>query len=56
MYDKFSLKKLLEKSGFSDVNLVTAFTSNCDDFSKYELDVIDGKVRKPDSLFMEARK
>jgi hypothetical protein len=25
-------------------------------FNDYQLDIIDGKVRKPDSLFMEARK
>lgn len=56
MYDRYSLKQLLEKCGFSDVKVVTAFTSSIPDWNSFELDGKDGKVRKPDSLFMEARK
>jgi predicted SAM-dependent methyltransferase len=56
MYDRYSLKQLLEKCGFSDVKVVTAFTSGIPDWNSFELDGKDDKVRKPDSLFMEARK
>ena len=57
MYDRYSLKKLLEKSGFKQVQIKTAFDSNITDWGKYnELDVKDGTTRKPDSLFMEAYK
>ena len=56
MYDRYSLKQLLEKCGFSDIKVVTAFTSSIPDWNSFELDGKDSKVRKPDSLFMEARK
>ena len=56
MYDQFSLKQLLEQCGFSDVRRRTAFESVMDRFDSYHLDVVNGTVRKPDSLFMEAVK
>ncbi len=57
MYDEYSLGKLLRRAGFSDVGKTTAFDSRCAEFGKYFLDVTEeGKVRKPDSLFMEAVK
>lgn len=56
MYDRYSLKQLLEKCGFKDVKVVTAFTSDIPNWNSYELDGKDGQIRKPDSLFMEARK
>jgi len=56
MYDKYSLGFLLNKSGFADIRIVTAFESSVSEWSKYELDVINGAVLKPDSLFMEAVK
>jgi len=56
MYDRFSLRQLLEQCGFSDVRSCTAFDSRIAGFSSFGLDVVDGKVRKPDSLFMEASK
>lgn len=56
MYDQFSLKQLLEQCGFSDVRRCTAFESMMDRFDSYHLDVVNGEVRKPDSLFMEAVK
>ncbi len=56
MYDQFSLKRLLEQCGFSDVRRCTAFESLLDRFDSYHLDVVNGAVRKPDSLFMEAVK
>jgi len=56
MYDRFSLKRLLESVGFQDVKICTAMESQIPDFNRYNLDSIDGKVRKPDSLFIEAKK
>ncbi len=57
MYDSYSLRLLLEAAGFVDVTAVDAFTSGLPEFESYQLDVLpDRSVRKPDSLFMEARK
>lgn len=56
MYDRFSLKQLLEQCGFSAIRICSAFESRIAGFASFSLDVVDGKVRKPDSLFMEATK
>ncbi|MGK7922754.1 MAG: methyltransferase domain-containing protein [Trichodesmium sp.] len=56
MYDRFSLRRLLEKSGFIDVHICQADESNIPDFNNYNLDILEHKVRKPDSLFMEGKK
>ena len=56
MYDRFSLKRLLQKVGFVGVKTCRADESRIPNFNSYNLDVIDGKVRKPDSLFMEGLK
>lgn len=57
MYDRYSLGKLLREAGFRDPQKLTAFTSNIADWKDHEwLDVEDGNVRKPESLFMEAVK
>jgi predicted SAM-dependent methyltransferase len=56
MYDRFSLRQLLEQCGFSEVRTCTAFESRIAGFASFGLDVVDGKVRKPDSLFMEGVK
>lgn len=56
MYDRYSLKLLLEKCGFTDVKVVTAFTSSIPDWNSFELDGKNNLVRKPDSLFIEAKK
>jgi SAM-dependent methyltransferase len=57
MYDRWSLKVLLQKTGFVEINTCTARESSIPDFNRYLLDINpDGSVRKPDSLFMEARK
>jgi predicted SAM-dependent methyltransferase len=56
MYDRYSLKKLLLTCGFGEVRIVSAFESSIEDWSKYQLDVKADRVRKPDSLFMEATK
>jgi SAM-dependent methyltransferase len=56
MYDRYSLKQVLQSCGFVEVSVVTAFTSAIPNWSTYELDGKNGKVRKPDSLFIEAKK
>jgi predicted SAM-dependent methyltransferase len=56
MYDRYSLKRLLENTGFSQPSVKAAITSDIPNWSLYELDAINGIVRKPDSLFMEAKK
>lgn len=53
MYDRFSLRRMLERSGFVDVRVCRADESRILDFNSYGLDIFEGKVRKPDSLFME---
>ncbi len=56
MYDRFSLARLLEECGFVNIKICQAHESSIPDFNSYCLDIIDGKVRKPDSLFIEACK
>lgn len=57
MYDRFSLRQLLQGAGFEDIRSTAASVSAIPDFARYGLDVEpDGNTRKPDSLFMEARK
>jgi hypothetical protein len=57
MYDRYSLARLLEQSGFSDAAQKTAFDSAIDNWKEFFLDAgPDGTVHKPDSLFMEAHK
>jgi predicted SAM-dependent methyltransferase len=57
MYDRFSLKELLRRVGFKDIEVFLANESQIPNFNSYFLDIeSDGAVRKPDSLFMEAMK
>lgn len=57
MYDHYSMGKLLSETGFRDIRICRAEESEIPDFSRYRLDLEPtGAVRKPDSLFMEARK
>lgn len=56
MYDHFSLQRLLLKAGFSDIHVCLADVSAIRDFNSYNLDIMDGEARKPDSLFIEAVK
>jgi predicted SAM-dependent methyltransferase len=57
MYDRYSLPYLLNYTGFIEIKVQTAFNSSIPDWEQFiELDVKDGKVRKPDSLFIEGRK
>ena len=54
MYDRISLKGLLEQAGFIEVKVRRADESRIGQFSSFHLDTLNGRVRKPDSLFMEA--
>jgi SAM-dependent methyltransferase len=57
MYDSFSLGRALEAAGFVNTRRCTAFESAVPGFSSYALDVDEKKrIRKPDSLFMEAER
>lgn len=56
MYDRYSLKRLLEQVGFSEVKLCSATESRIAHFNSYSLDTVDGVTRKPDSFFIEARR
>ena len=56
MYDRYSLGILLKNSGFKDIAAKSAFESTIPGWNEFELDVKNGKARKPDSLFMEGVK
>jgi hypothetical protein len=57
MYDAFSLGRALKDGGFMNVRRCTAFESAVPGFASYALDVDERKrIRKPDSLFMEAQR
>lgn len=56
MYDRFSLRRMLQQTGFVDVCVCGAEESRIPDFNSYNLDVVEGLARKPDSLFMEGTK
>ena len=57
MYDRYSLKKLLEELGFTDVVVYAPEESSIPDWTSYNLDTNEkGEVNKPDSFFIEAKK
>ena len=56
MYDRYSLKKMLTDNGFKNPKIISAFESNIKNWDKYHLDSVGGRIRKPDSLFVEAIK
>lgn len=57
MYDRFSLERLLEHAGFRQTRVCSASESRLENWVGFELDAdLSGKVRKPDSLFMEGVK
>ncbi|MDP4267502.1 MAG: methyltransferase, partial [Bacteroidota bacterium] len=56
MYDRYSLSTLLARTGFKEIQIMSAYESKINDWNKFQLDVIDGEIRKPDSLFIEAIK
>jgi SAM-dependent methyltransferase len=58
MYDRVSLGNLLDLCGFSEITAVDTFTSSKPDWASdgIWLDVENGCARKPDSIYMEARR
>lgn len=56
MYDKYSLSRLLVQCGFEDIMVRNPFESAIPNWGKYELDVKDGQIYDPTSLFIEAKK
>ncbi|MDJ0661020.1 MAG: glycosyltransferase [Crocosphaera sp.] len=55
MYDRYSLERILTKTGFTDVKVCQAHESRITNFEQFGLDVTkEGRIRKPDSLFVEA--
>ncbi|MEO5998771.1 MAG: methyltransferase domain-containing protein [Chitinophagaceae bacterium] len=56
MYDAFSIRRLLKGTGFNDPAILTAFESSIPGWEKFNLEMVDGNVRKPDSLFVETTK
>jgi predicted SAM-dependent methyltransferase len=57
MYDSFSLGRALRDAGFVNPRRCTAFESAVPGFASYALDVDEReRIRKPDSLFMEAER
>jgi hypothetical protein len=56
MYDRYSLNKLLFNAGFQNITIKSAFQSQVPNWNKYQLDVKDGIVLKPDSIFIEGIK
>lgn len=56
MYDRFSLNRLVLKSGFIESKICRADESRISEFGVYCLDFYEGKARKPDSLYLEAVK
>ena len=56
MYDRHSVRRLLNENGFRSFEIKSAFESNIERWSEFQLDGKNGVVRKPDSLFVEAKK
>ena len=56
MYDRLSLARALRQAGFENMKQLDPYTSTIADWSVYELDVKNGNVYDPTSLFMEAVK
>jgi predicted SAM-dependent methyltransferase len=56
MYDRYSLGQLLRDCGFTDIVKKNPFDSDIPNWNEYELDVKNGIVYDPASLFMEAKK
>lgn len=56
MYDRFSLGRALERAGFAGPRLQGAGESGIPEFARFGLELLEGKPRKPDSLYLEARK
>ncbi len=56
MYDRYSLREICRLIGFESFRVCSAEESSIVDYSSYQLDSVEGQVRKPDSIFIEVRK
>lgn len=56
MYDRFSMQRALQAAGFVEPRVCPADESAIPGFAGYGLESVDGRARKPDSLYVEARK
>jgi len=57
MYDRFSLRRELERAGFREARICTPTESSIPDWNRFQLDVdSQGRPHKPDLFFMEAIK
>ena len=56
MYDRYSLSRLLKECGFEEISIKSPIDSAIPKWEVYELDVKDGLICDPTSLFIEARK
>jgi SAM-dependent methyltransferase len=56
MYDGFSVRRALRQAGFADARVCAADESAIPGFAGYGLETLDGRPRKPDSLYVEARR
>ena len=57
MYDRFSLRRELERAGFREARICTPTESSIADWDRFQLDVdSQGRPHKPDLFFMEAIK
>jgi predicted SAM-dependent methyltransferase len=56
MYDIYSISHLLKNAGFKNIEQMTFNTSHINNWQSFTLDEFNNKVRKPDSLFVEAVK
>jgi SAM-dependent methyltransferase len=53
MYDRFSLKRLFESAGFTEISTRSASESGLDAWSRSNLDLADGRPARPHTLIME---
>lgn len=56
MYDRFSLARVLGRVGFASIQKRLAGESDIPGFAAYELEIVRGRERKPDSLYIEGLK
>ena len=56
MYDRISLAELVGELGYVNARVCGAEESDIAHFADYQLDSVDGRVLKPDSIFIEATK
>ena len=56
MYDRFSIKNLLESCGFKNIEFKVYNESSIPDWNSFGLDILNNQERRPNSLYVEAQK